>query len=841
MITGMRYGGEDLARGLAIIAVAASLLAATNRSNALDIVINSADLTITGDGDGDAALFMGVPFSARTEGNISRFYIAGDVHVASTDTITLRGTRGVSLFIGGAAVFESGALIDAAGSGKTPGAGGGGGGKGGAGAGLVTARQGFSTWGGDGGAGGVGSHRGDDGENGDIRSGYSSDRGESASNLGVSGENGINSPGSGGVKSYSIARGGAGTGGGSAGSAGSGGGGGATFVAWGADGDDGTHGGNGGDTADASNGEDGVSGSKGVNTGSDDSISGGGGGAGGGGGGGGGGSGSAGSGGSGGGGGGGGGSGTKGEGGDGGDGGDGGRGGDGARGGSGGGGGAGGGGGGALEIQVCGRLNIAAGLSARGASGNPPSSPLYVRRLGEDGRSGDDGIAGGAGTGSSGEGGDGGNGGTGGTSGDGGHGGSGAPGRAGGGGTIKLVATAIQSPGGSIDVRDGANADSGRIMVGACTASTYDSDVYGATVVPVSGSLIENPFVDSSLTPYIPGLVDGPEAFGLLEGYTASSPDFSAVMDGAPPGAKAALLRRLVGPPGADDPYLGFSMLFYINVSGSDLNLPILGVNQTGHQHQLRLGGYTRRVEFGAPGIANLDALGAGEIYATVIPNLASNYHFGYLDGSTTITRSVTVLNFDQPVYLQSFSLIYEAGPNGYIDGATSQGVSSGGSGTTVTARAETGYYFDQWSDGDRRNPRCDTNVTTDITAIASFGINEYTVVFETDGTTGTTLDGATTQTVCHDDDCTTVTANAPTEWRFDKWTLEGSDYSTDNPLAAAGVTEDMTLVANYVYRSSAKVRDFLLGRTSVATGLDSNRDGKIDVCDYLELKNAGD
>ncbi|MBN1866234.1 InlB B-repeat-containing protein [Candidatus Sumerlaeota bacterium] len=79
----------------------------------------------------------------------------------------------------------------------------------------------------------------------------------------------------------------------------------------------------------------------------------------------------------------------------------------------------------------------------------------------------------------------------------------------------------------------------------------------------------------------------------------------------------------------------------------------------------------------------------------------------------------------------------------------------------------------------------------------AEFG-PKHTVVFQTDGMPGATLDGVTSQTVAHGDDCTTVTAVPPEDYQFYNWTLDGSDYSTANPLVVTDVIEDMLLTANF-------------------------------------------
>jgi uncharacterized repeat protein (TIGR02543 family) len=85
----------------------------------------------------------------------------------------------------------------------------------------------------------------------------------------------------------------------------------------------------------------------------------------------------------------------------------------------------------------------------------------------------------------------------------------------------------------------------------------------------------------------------------------------------------------------------------------------------------------------------------------------------------------------------KTYSLIYTAGVDGSISGEATQTVKHGANGTAVTAVADTGYQFVDWSDGITDNPRTDTFVTCNISVTANFAINKYTVTFKDyDGTT---------------------------------------------------------------------------------------------------------
>jgi len=67
------------------------------------------------------------------------------------------------------------------------------------------------------------------------------------------------------------------------------------------------------------------------------------------------------------------------------------------------------------------------------------------------------------------------------------------------------------------------------------------------------------------------------------------------------------------------------------------------------------------------------------------------------------------------------YTLTYIAGPNGTISGPSPQTTIEGGSGTEVTAVPNSGYQFDNWSDGVLTASRIDSNITADLTVTANF------------------------------------------------------------------------------------------------------------------------
>jgi uncharacterized repeat protein (TIGR02543 family) len=87
--------------------------------------------------------------------------------------------------------------------------------------------------------------------------------------------------------------------------------------------------------------------------------------------------------------------------------------------------------------------------------------------------------------------------------------------------------------------------------------------------------------------------------------------------------------------------------------------------------------------------------------------------------------------------------------------------------------------------------------IGTTYQAVAPEGF--WQVSFQTDGTLYATIDNPVVQDVSRGQDCVSVTANAPAGWSFSKWTHDDTDYSANNPLTVTNVTEDMTVVANFV------------------------------------------
>ncbi|MCS7468642.1 beta-propeller fold lactonase family protein [Stieleria sp. ICT_E10.1] len=346
------------------------------------------------------------------------------------------------------------------------------------------------------------------------------------------------------------------------------------------------------------------------------------------------------------------------EGGEGGYGGDGGFGGDGGEGTEGGYGGDGGNGGGALEIIAAGRVVFApdrdanllgTSVSIAGGDGTPGelADAIQVGYLGEIGYSGDEGFEGdyqddipflpGSG-------GDGGNGGDGGKGGNGGKGGDGGAGSGGAAGSVKWFASSLNLTSDvAIDASGGLNgrgvpSDHGRILLGSNTA-VIDPVLVGGngTISRFDGTaqpgLISrsNPFVQGSpLTPRIPDVLGGAEAFGLLTEFTAD--DFEVFRELAGTDAIVGILRMDQLDTDHDattnEDFVGYDVLVVANLTHQYVADPRLIVNGGAGATTLPLALGGRQIDPAFGGAAGtgpggthvLHALPAHSVWITLVP-----------------------------------------------------------------------------------------------------------------------------------------------------------------------------------------------------------------------------
>ena len=109
--------------------------------------------------------------------------------------------------------------------------------------------------------------------------------------------------------------------------------------------------------------------------------------------------------------------------------------------------------------------------------------------------------------------------------------------------------------------------------------------------------------------------------------------------------------------------------------------------------------------------------------------------------------------------------------------------------GNQISATANYGYHFVQWSDGSTDNPRS-LELTRDTVLTAEFAPNNYTLSIQSDNSERGTTSGDITTTYL---DYVTISATANYGYHFSHW----NDYNYDNPRQVQ-VTEDKTYTAYF-------------------------------------------
>jgi len=265
----------------------------------------------------------------------------------------------------------------------------------------------------------------------------------------------------------------------------------------------------------------------------------------------------------------------------------------------------------------------------------------------------------------------GGNGGIGGTrrgaAGGGGDGAPGGSGAAGAGGTVKLFASVVDGAGVTIDVTGGSgghdyagqapNGGNGRFILGQNTVGMAPGSIIGGATEAYSGSQGVNALIKggATQTPYIPDLIDGAGRSGLLGVVSAMAYEFDALRSAAPTDSVAALMRLDVGPTGYADDYTGFDTLLLLNLTGTALADPVLGVDpagvDTGFSQPLTLEGSFLSAAY------DLTALPAYMIYMTLVPEGGTlfNADFSGVQAiSTTLGNGQVAYLIADPVSLPS-------------------------------------------------------------------------------------------------------------------------------------------------------------------------------------------
>ncbi len=153
--------------------------------------------------------------------------------------------------------------------------------------------------------------------------------------------------------------------------------------------------------------------------------------------------------------------------------------------------------------------------------------------------------------------------------------------------------------------------------------------------------------------------------------------------------------------------------------------------------------------------------------------------------------------------WLLKYTVNFYAGTGGYLSGTTSQSICRGSNTSYVTAYANTGYHFVNWSTGGTTNPLRFTNVTSNINTTANFAINTYTITHDANGS------GASCnpdQTINYGSASSSPSCTR-TDYNLTDYSLtSGSCYGTFNTSTGtcSDVRSNMTITAHWELANSA-------------------------------------
>ena len=147
----------------------------------------------------------------------------------------------------------------------------------------------------------------------------------------------------------------------------------------------------------------------------------------------------------------------------------------------------------------------------------------------------------------------------------------------------------------------------------------------------------------------------------------------------------------------------------------------------------------------------------------------------------------------------------------------------------TLTATANEGYIFVNWSENDEvvsSDATFSFTVTGASALVANFSLNSYIITANADPTAGGSITGSGTYS--HFETCT-LTAIAEEGYTFVNWTEDGEEASTDS-IYSFEVTGERNLVANFVASQTEQTVELSEGWSWWSTNLDITLD---------DLKNA--
>ena len=249
---------------------------------------------------------------------------------------------------------------------------------------------------------------------------------------------------------------------------------------------------------------------------------------------------------------------------------------------------------------------------------------------------------------------------------------------------------------------------------------------------------------------------------------------------------------------------------------------------------------------------ATAQTVNHGAACTAVTPIADAGYHFSgwtgdYVgnDDPLTVTNVTADMTITAHFAVDEYTVLFSAGAGGTLTGTLRQTVTLGGSCTAVTATADDGYSFVDWTGAGGFNSTDDsltvTNVSTDLVITANFAphhaVDEHTVTFSAG--IGGTLTGELSQTVTFGGSCTAVMAVPDGGYDFSGWT--GDYVGHNNPLILTNVTNNLAITASFAVQRTPSP-DL---RLVVETAPQEIAGGAINVGDELRfvirVENLGD
>ena len=186
--------------------------------------------------------------------------------------------------------------------------------------------------------------------------------------------------------------------------------------------------------------------------------------------------------------------------------------------------------------------------------------------------------------------------------------------------------------------------------------------------------------------------------------------------------------------------------------------------------------------------------------------SVTTNPGYTFVNWTKNGTIVATAPNYNVTVY-EDATYVAHFNVNGYEITATANptaggtvsggGVFNYGASCTLTATANTGYTFQNWTkNGTVVSTSASFNFTVTETAayVANFQINSYTITANANPSAGGTVTGGGSYN--YGTNCT-LTATANTGYTFVNWTKNGTQVST-SPNYSFDVTENATYIANF-------------------------------------------